>query len=64
LARCIANEGVPLAVASLGSPYILRPFSGSGALLCSYSTSDASVQAMLRVLSGRAEAPGHLPVSL
>jgi hypothetical protein len=64
LARGIASEGIPIAVASLGSPYVLRPFSGSGALLCSYSTCDASLQAMLRVLSGRAEAPGRLPVSL
>jgi hypothetical protein len=64
LARQVTSDGVPLAVASMGSPYILHPFSAAGALLCSYSTCDASVHALLRVLSGAADARGHLPVSL
>jgi NaMN:DMB phosphoribosyltransferase len=64
LARGIGAAGVPLAIVSMGSPYVLPPFLGAGAVLCSYSTCDASVQATLRVLSGRAEARGHLPVTL
>ena len=54
---------MPLAVASLGSPYVLPPFAGAGALLCAYSTADASLQATLRVLRGSTEASGRLPIT-
>ena len=64
LARQIGGSGVPLAVASLGSPYVLAPFAGASALLCAYSTADASLQATLRVLRGTAEAHGRLPVTV
>jgi len=64
LARGIAASGVPLTIASMGSPYILPPFKGTGALVCTYSTSDASLHALLRVLSGGAEPCGTLPVTL
>ena len=64
LARQISGSGVPLAVASLGSPYVLAPFAGASALLCAYSTADASLQATLRVLRGTAKAHGQLPVNV
>jgi beta-N-acetylhexosaminidase len=64
LARRVAGSGASLAIASLGSPYMLPPFAGLGALLCSYSTCTASVQALLRVLCGAAGPQGRLPVRL
>ena len=64
LARQVSESAVPVAVGSLGSPYVLPPFAGAGALLCAYSTADASLRAMLRVLHGTAEAHGQLPVNL
>ncbi|HXT36321.1 MAG TPA: glycoside hydrolase family 3 N-terminal domain-containing protein, partial [Chloroflexota bacterium] len=65
LARGITTAGTPLTVVSMGSPYILPPFMGStDALLCTYSTSDASLHALLRVVSGAAEPRGTLPVRL
>ncbi len=64
LTRAITAAGVPLAMASLGSPYVLPLFDSATAQLCSYSTSDASLHATLRVLMGAASAPGRLPVEL
>lgn len=65
LARQIREEaGARLTIASLGSPYVLARFARPDALLCNYSTCDASVRALLRVLAGAADAPGRLPVSL
>jgi hypothetical protein len=64
LARQIGDAGTRLTVASLGSPYVLPWFSTPDATVCSYSTCDASVRALLRVLAGAAGAPGRLPVTL
>jgi antitoxin component of RelBE/YafQ-DinJ toxin-antitoxin module len=64
LARLISQDGVPLSVTSLGSPYVLPRFEGAQALLCSYSACDAAVQATLRVLLGQAATRGRLPVEL
>jgi beta-N-acetylhexosaminidase len=64
LARQIGDSGARLTIASLGSPYVLSHFSRPNALLCTYSTCDASVRALLRVLAGSAGATGRLPVLL
>lgn len=64
LARVISAAGVPLAVASLGSPYVLPLFGDAAALLCGYSACDASVRATLRVLMGAEQPRGQLPVDL
>lgn len=64
LTRSVAETGVPVTVASMGSPYALPGFSAAVARLCSYSTSDASLRATLRVLMGAAEPSGRLPVRL
>lgn len=64
LAASITTAGVPLAVVSLGSPYVLPLFAEATALLCSYSTCAASLRATLRVLCGAAPAVGHLPVQI
>jgi beta-N-acetylhexosaminidase len=64
LASAINAAGVPLMVASLGSPYILPRFSAASSTLCTYSTCDASLHAILRVLRGDSSALGTLPVVL
>ncbi len=64
LADSVADAGVPVSAVSMGSPYALVRFTGAGARLCSYSTCDASLRATLRILMGRAEPAGHLPVRL
>jgi hypothetical protein len=64
LASAINAAGVPLMVASLGSPYILPRFSAASSTLCTYSTCDASLHAILRVLRGDTSALGTLPVVL
>jgi beta-N-acetylhexosaminidase len=64
LARVVAGAGVPTTVVSMGSPYVLPLFSQASAQLCTYSTCDASLHAVLEVLMQTAPAPGHLPVDL
>ncbi|MCX7967092.1 MAG: glycoside hydrolase family 3 protein [Armatimonadetes bacterium] len=54
----------PLVVASFGSPYPLAKFTTSKALLCAYSDCPASLQSGTKVLVGKLEAKGKLPVSL
>jgi beta-N-acetylhexosaminidase len=60
----LVQTGVPVTVASMGTPYALPRVSPAAAQLCAYSTCDASLRATLRVLTGQAEAPGRLPVDL
>lgn len=64
LTEAIVATGTPLTVVSMGSPYILPAFEGVAARLCSYSTSDASVQATLRVLLGNETPAGRVPVAV
>ena len=64
LAAMVAAADVPLAVASLGSPYALTRFGSAAATLCTYSTSDPALLSVLHVLRGDVEARGTLPVSL
>ena len=60
----IADAGIAVSVASLGSPYILSGFQSATARLCAYSTCDASLRATLRVLKGSVEAVGRVPAVL
>jgi beta-N-acetylhexosaminidase len=64
LTDVVAGSGVPTSVVSMGSPYTLPMFSSATARVCAYSTCDASLQAVLRVLMGLASAPGRLPTAL
>ena len=64
LARRVSATGVPLVVVSVGSPYVLSQFESATALLCSYSTCDASLRASLQVLKGAARPCGRLPVEI
>jgi hypothetical protein len=64
LAAMVAKTEAPLTVVSLGSPYVLPRFGASSANLCTYSTTDATLLAVLRVLRGDGPARGTLPVTL
>lgn len=64
LTNAVARTGVPTTVVSMGSPYALPLFSAASARMCTYSTCDASLRAVLNVLMGTAPAPGCLPVEL
>jgi beta-N-acetylhexosaminidase len=64
LATVLAGAGVAPIVVSMGSPYALPLFKSSGALVCGYSTCDASLRATLEVLMGRSVASGSVPVEL
>jgi len=64
LVGLVEDAHVPVAVASLGSPYILSGFQRASARLCGYSTCDVSLRATLRVLAGVAPAEGRLPTLL
>jgi beta-N-acetylhexosaminidase len=63
LAERLASK-LPLVVASFGSPYPLAKFPFAKALLCAYSDCPASLSAGVRVLVGKLEAKGRLPVIL
>jgi beta-N-acetylhexosaminidase len=63
LAERLASK-LPLVVASFGSPYPLAKFPFAKALLCAYSDCPASLSAGMRVLAGKLEAKGRLPVIL
>ncbi|MCX7643104.1 MAG: glycoside hydrolase family 3 protein [Armatimonadetes bacterium] len=58
------SSKLPLVVASFGSPYPLAKFATSKALLCAYSDCPASLQCGVKVLTGKLEARGKLPVNL
>ena len=58
------SSKLPLTVASFGSPYPLAKFTTSKALLCAYSDCPASLQSGVKVLVGKLEAKGKLPVTL
>ncbi|MDB5056653.1 MAG: beta-glucosidase [Chloroflexi bacterium] len=64
LAATVSAAGVAITVASLGSPYVLPRFAAASATLCTYSTCDAALHAVLHVLRGDTRAPGTLPVEL
>jgi beta-N-acetylhexosaminidase len=55
---------VPFVMVSLGSPSLLEMFPTAAAAICAYGYLDPSQRATAQVLTGTAEAPGILPVSL
>jgi beta-N-acetylhexosaminidase len=64
LTGAVAETGVPMTVVSMGSPYACPLFSQASTQMCTYSTCDASVRALLRVLLGVAPAPGRIPCEI
>jgi nucleotide-binding universal stress UspA family protein len=64
LAAAAGAAGIPVTVVSLGSPYVLSRFTTAASTYCTYSSCNAALNAILRVLRGDAAAPGSLPVAL
>ena len=63
-ADTLLRQAKRAAVVSLGSPYIMRSFAWIDACLCLYSPSTASLASAVRVISGRLNPSGRLPVNI
>lgn len=55
---------VPVTLAALGNPYLIRSFPGVGAYLTMYSATPPSEAALIKALFGEISISGHLPVSI
>ncbi|NWF85071.1 MAG: glycoside hydrolase family 3 C-terminal domain-containing protein [Bryobacteraceae bacterium] len=56
--------GKPVAMISMGNPYLLRAFPKVSAYVAAFSTAAPSEQAVLKALFGEAPVSGKLPVSI
>ena len=54
----------PLIMISFGTPYIINQFPGIPSYICTYSSSERSENAAIRLLKGTITPTGKLPVSL
>ena len=54
----------PLIMISFGTPYLVNQFPGIPAYICTYSSSELSENATIRLLQGEITPEGKLPVSL
>lgn len=61
VARLVAT-GVPVVTIAIRNPYDVARISGQRATLAAYSWTDVELRAAVRVLAGRAEPRGRLPV--
>jgi beta-N-acetylhexosaminidase len=57
-------KGKPLAIAAMGSPYILRHHAQAGTMIATFSTVETSEVALARALFGEIDFSGRLPVSI
>jgi beta-N-acetylhexosaminidase len=57
-------RGRPVIVVALGRPYDLGHTRHAAAALATYSTGDAAVEALARVLTGKVRPTGKLPVAV
>ncbi|WP_372351402.1 glycoside hydrolase family 3 protein [Streptomyces sp. KL116D] len=62
LVDAVAATGVPVVTLSMRNPYDVAQLSSSDAHLAAYSWIDVELRAAVRVLAGRAEPQGRLPV--
>lgn len=60
----LIKSGQPVALMSLGSPYLLRNFPGVSAYVAAFSTSNTSEIALAKAISGAIPIRGKLPVSI
>lgn len=60
----VLQSGIPTMVAALRMPYDLTVFENASTYLCTYSIQSPSMNALAKVLFGKIEAQGHLPVSI
>jgi beta-N-acetylhexosaminidase len=64
LMESFLGSGKPVALVSLGNPYLLRAFPNVSAYLATFSTSPVSEEAAVRAVTGEAAIEGTLPVSI
>ncbi|MQS36226.1 glycoside hydrolase family 3 protein [Streptomyces katsurahamanus] len=62
LVRKLAATGVPVITVAIRNPYDIAQLSGVRAALASYCWGDVEMRAVARVIAGRAEPGGELPV--
>ena len=60
----IAAKGKPIALISLGNPYLLRSFPNVAAYLATFSTVPPSEIAAVRALWGEVSIRGRMPVTI
>ncbi|HTU45945.1 MAG TPA: glycoside hydrolase family 3 N-terminal domain-containing protein [Bryobacteraceae bacterium] len=60
----IVHSSVPVALISLGSPYLLRDFPDVSAYLATFSTASTSETAAARAMLGEIPISGRMPVSI
>ena len=60
----LLGTGVPVALLSLGNPYLLRSFPGVAAYATTYSPSVTSELSAVKALFGEMKLTGHLPVTI
>jgi beta-N-acetylhexosaminidase len=58
------SAGVPIVLASLGNPYLVRAYSGVDAYLAAFSTAPPSEVAIVKVLLGEVPSRARLPVTI
>jgi beta-N-acetylhexosaminidase len=62
--EALVATGKPVALVSLGSPYLLRGFPKVAAYMATFSSVPASETAAVRALIGEITISGHMPVSI
>ncbi|MET7618107.1 glycoside hydrolase family 3 protein [Streptomyces sp. NPDC005408] len=60
----LAATGVPVVAVAIRNPYDIARLSGVRAALAAYSWTDVELRAAARVIAGRADPEGHLPVPI
>ncbi|WP_405808206.1 glycoside hydrolase family 3 protein [Streptomyces sp. NBC_00210] len=60
----LARTGVPVVALAIRNPYDIARLEGVGAALATYSWTDVELRAAARVIAGRAEPEGRLPVPI
>jgi beta-N-acetylhexosaminidase len=64
LVRALLATGKPIVVAAVNTPYDIASFPSAPTYVASYGYQPVSLGALADVLAGRAEARGHLPVTI
>nr|WP_225860998.1 glycoside hydrolase family 3 protein [Streptomyces triticiradicis] len=64
LVERLVATGVPVTAVAVRNPYDIARVPGVGAFLASYSWTDVEVRAAARVIAGRADPRGRLPVAV
>jgi beta-glucosidase-like glycosyl hydrolase/CubicO group peptidase (beta-lactamase class C family) len=60
----LTKLGKPMALISLGSPYVIGAFPNAGSVVCTYSDCEVSTEAIVEALFGEIPTGGKLPVTI